>query len=507
MMRDRPDTVIYGAGSVAERFLAVSNRSLGRIWFVSTVGGGEFRGQPVLPAEVIAQCPDADVIVASSFRRQILETLSAAEIDDRRVSWYIADEDRIASTEEIRMLWDEHARAASLRNPAKLMLHHVGGRGFGVALSPPARFNRDLTYVLYEADADCAREMAEANPHENFHVLPYCLGRENGRARLNIMSRPSNSSLLELAPAYGPYSCEITASDPTDSTGIARLDAIFEEEIKVARQVDVETRTLDDLVAEGSLPYGAVPDVLSLDTQGTELDILSGAVDAVRSGVLVLALEIAFHSFYQGQTQFARLLDFADDAGFHFGGFTNLREMSPYRAPLGQRGKGFTGFGDATFFRRIETLDSLNPDPKLRSIKAYKLALIALSLGHLEYAVQAIDYAHTQPGDISDLGETLYVPFLDRVRALGKAMPVVYLHNEVSSYFAEARQCESATPLPSTIRNVLAAGTTPLEALLTEYGFTELAETVRDRRRQSIPFAARPFASEEAAYSRDTLPR
>jgi FkbM family methyltransferase len=502
-MADQPDTIIYGTGSVAARFVAENIATLGRIVFASTQGGGEFRGQPVLNAQAIAHYPDATVIVASSFRRQILATLTEIGIDDRRIRWYIAEQDRLASTDEIRMLWTEHAQATSLRDRTRLILHHVGGRGFGVALTAPARFARDLVYVLYEADAECAREMSEINPHENFHILPYCLGRRSGPARLNIMSNACNSSVLEPAATYFPYHCEVSLSGREDGVDLAGApyDVILGNDMRVVRQVDVETRTLDELIAAGKLPYGAPPDVLSLDTQGAELDILLGARQTVRAGVLALATEIGFHQIYSGQPLFARLLDFADAEGFHFVAFAQLQEMSPYRAPIGQRGKGLIGFGDAMFLRRIETLDGLTPDPELRRIKGYKLAFIALTQGCLEYAVQAFDYAAQQPSARTELAETVYAPFLDRLRETGASMPRLYLHNDRSELIKELRQRGSILPAPSTDENPLAAPVSPLEAVLAEYGFTELAETIRDRRRRDLPFAKQSSDTLKANWS------
>ncbi|MDB5362933.1 MAG: hypothetical protein JWO51_4230 [Rhodospirillales bacterium] len=486
MMPDKPDMIIYGTGTVAERFLG-SRSGLGTVWFASTNGGGEFHGQKILPAAAIARYPEAAVIVASSFRRQILETLTAIGIPDCQVSWYIAEQDRLASTDEIRSLWSEHASAASLRDRTKLLLHHVGGRGFGVALTAPAYFDRDLAYVLYEADADCARDMIEANPHENFHVLPYCLGRQSGPARLKIMSNACNSSLLDPAPEYGSYGCEVSLvgrEGDMDVTG-ARYDVSFGNEIRVVRSVDVETRALDDLIGDGKLPYGAPPDVLSLDTQGSELDILLGARQTVRTGVLALATEIGFHALYRNQALFARLLDFADEEGFHFVSFASLQEISPFRAPVGQRGKGFIGFGDAMFLRRIETLDQLSPQPETRRIIGYKLAFIAVTLGHLEYAVQALDYADRQPGRSDELAATSYGPFLDRFRAIGKTMPPLYLNGERADLIDRMRRQD----FPSSTTPSLAGPTTPLETLLTEHGFADIARIVRDRRLQGLPFA------------------
>ncbi len=41
----------------------------------------------------------------------------------------------------------------------RIVSHHVGGRGFGVAFNAPDRFRKDIIHVLYEADVDSVAEM------------------------------------------------------------------------------------------------------------------------------------------------------------------------------------------------------------------------------------------------------------------------------------------------------------------------------------------------------------
>ncbi|MDB5362934.1 MAG: hypothetical protein JWO51_4231 [Rhodospirillales bacterium] len=100
-------TMIYGTGAGAERFLARAS-DLGEIHFVSTNGGGTFRGQDILPAQALRGFPTAQIVVVSSYRRQIIETLADLGIEEHRVRWYLAEDDRLATTDDIRASFVQH---------------------------------------------------------------------------------------------------------------------------------------------------------------------------------------------------------------------------------------------------------------------------------------------------------------------------------------------------------------------------------------------------------------
>ena len=78
----------------------------------------------------------------------------------------------------------------------RIVAHHVGGRGFGVALNCPPNLAKDFVHVLYEADEVCAREMIKENKNENFHIFPYCLGEYNRPGKIFI----TKESLCEFEP-------------------------------------------------------------------------------------------------------------------------------------------------------------------------------------------------------------------------------------------------------------------------------------------------------------------
>jgi FkbM family methyltransferase len=306
----------------------------------------------------------------------------------------------------------------------KLVAHHVGARGFGVSLNVPAAFRQDVVHVLYEADAECVERMLRdaASAHSRLlaerYVLPYCLGRRRGTSTFNIMANSYASSVFPPDPRMFGYYCEIAID-------AAVYDVAYREMLEVVRRVDVEVHSLDELFAEGKIPLAAQPDVLSIDTQGSELDILEGARRVIDEGVLGIVCEVEMIPMYAGQPLLGDILNFATRHGFIFAGFTNLHELSPARAPIGFRGKAFPGFGDALFLRDLDTLTEGTFAPESLYVMTRKLAFISLCFGYVEYALAAIRAGRrledrVSPALRSKLQALDYAKVLDQVESVAE---------------------------------------------------------------------------------------
>jgi Methyltransferase FkbM domain len=285
----------------------------------------------------------------------------------------------------------------------RVVAHHVGARGFGVALNCPTKLARHLLHVVYEADEQCAKGMMAENKDENFHVLSFCLGRNDEPAKLYITRNPFFSSNLKPNPCYGKFSCEVHLHGLVDGVDLKGecYDVDYGGDMSVVRVDDVKLRTLDSILDSGEVPTGLYPDFLSLDTQGSELNILIGAQRAFQDHCLALATEVEFHELYQNQHLFPHIFEFARSHGFHFAGFTYLQEISSNRQPIGARHKGFVAFGDALFLRSIESVKAMGKPKDELYLCLLKLAFISLNFGYLEYAMQVIDAAESAAPDLN----------------------------------------------------------------------------------------------------------
>jgi FkbM family methyltransferase len=326
----------------------------------------------------------------------------------------------------------------------RIVAHHVGGRGFGVAFNCPPNLAKHVVHVLYEADETCARKMIEENKSDNFHILPYCLGEHDRPGKIFITKNAYASSNLEPNPEYSKYYCELHLDGEVEGVMLqnAVYDVVYGNDNSVVEVRDVDIRALDSIMKAGQAPLGLTPDFLSLDTQGSELNILKGGVQTFHDHCVALATEVEFHPMYKGQPLFSAIFDFALHHGFHFVGFTYLQEISPNRLPLGARAKGVLAFGDALFFRNIDSVRSIARSQNELYLMLLKLAFIALNFGYLEFALQAIDAADdAKPSlDLRDrlLARDCYRLLHELKKAAGE-LPPHFPHFERSKMIAERK--------------------------------------------------------------------
>jgi len=370
----------------------------------------------------------------------------------------------------------------------RIVAHHVGARGFTVAFNCPPKLAKHVIHVVYEADEQCAKEMIAQNKDENFHVLPYCLGQRKEPARLFICKNPYANSNLEPNPEYGGFYCEVHQDGLIDGVEVKGecYDLDYGSEFRVVGVADVAVRTLDDVLNSGDVPRHWSPDFLSLDTQGSELAVLRGGEKAFREHCLALATEIEFHQLYKQQPLFSDIFQFAHRHGFHFAGFASLWEFSSYRLPIGARDKGFVGFGDALFLRSIESARDMAQSEDERYLALLKLAFIALNFGYVEYAVQAADAAETlapAPSLRDRLGERDCYKAVHALRAAVRELPPHYPHRERTAMMDELRAVLARTAEQQAAKSDPSPQTTAVEAVLEEYGFLGVADSVRRRRK------------------------
>lgn len=332
---------------------------------------------------------------------------------------------------------------------SKIVCHHIGGRGFGVSFNAPPRFWDDIVHVLYEADPDNVEEMRRNLDHpqrallgNEFYILPCCVGEFSGRAKLKITANPFASSVLEPNEQFFQYYCEV----PTPP--VVR-DFTYHDMLEVVRRTEVTVEPLDEILRSEQIPYRIPPDFLSIDTQGYELPIMRGGRQTIMNHVLGMVVEIEIKEMYTNQPLFGDVLQFLTDAGFHFAGFTYLQEISTFRAPVGFRGKGFPGFGDALFLRRLDDIGRMAGSVDRHRLLLRKMAFIALNFGFTEYALSAL-CGGEKFGAQGSARKCTYDRFLDEMLAAYRNAEQLYprfVGVPHAAQAAAAAELSSASPL------------------------------------------------------------
>jgi FkbM family methyltransferase len=163
----------------------------------------------------------------------------------------------------------------------------------------------------FEPDEVACAEQQRAN-RPNEHWYPLALGRETGTAKLYVLKKASSASLFPPNPAI---------MDVYSHSGRGELDHVSE----------LSTLAFSDFLEKYRRPK---PNLIKLDTQGSELDILKALQDADWSDLLAVQTEIEFTESYFGRALFHELDAFMRGKGFIM---FDLLPGRIYRSSAGQR--------------------------------------------------------------------------------------------------------------------------------------------------------------------------
>jgi FkbM family methyltransferase len=174
----------------------------------------------------------------------------------------------------------------------RLKIVDVGARSEGDG-PPYAALLKVAPCTVYGFDPDVAEcEKLNSANKEGCYFLPYVIG-DGSPQTFHECTFPATSSLFE------------------PNTELLAKFQYLEELTRVTRSYRVETKRLDDI------PEMAGADFLKADVQGAELLVFQGAVETLKS-VLVVHTEVEFVPMYKRQPLFADIDAFVRAQGFEF---------------------------------------------------------------------------------------------------------------------------------------------------------------------------------------------
>lgn len=163
-----------------------------------------------------------------------------------------------------------------------------GGGGAWWRLHPIAKL------IGFEPDAsECARLNTQVVPDNHETYVPLGLGRSSRTATLYVTQEPACSSLYEPDPTVVPYFKDM-------------------ESLVVKKKLEVPLVPLDDWWEKSGKPS---IEFIKIDTQGSELDVLSGGKNCLAQ-VLGVEVEVEFNTMYRDQPLFSDVDIFLRQQGF-----------------------------------------------------------------------------------------------------------------------------------------------------------------------------------------------
>ena len=230
------------------------------------------------------------------------------------------------------------------------------------------------THVIgFEPDE---REFAKLKSSKSITYLPYALFHSAQEIHFYIARDSGKSSI------YRP-NLSLLAEFPDSGRCETVEERIFPKE---------RVKTLDQALWEGRVKD---VDFIKLDTQGSELDVLKGALLTLGQ-VFGLEAEVEFVALYQGQHLFRDIDAFLDAHGFQ------LMDLRRHFWKRNQRvnyiGRGQLVFGDALYMRRIDVfLNGVSQQtPHQITDKIRKAVTICMIYRIADYALALLEDAHSR---------------------------------------------------------------------------------------------------------------
>jgi FkbM family methyltransferase len=203
------------------------------------------------------------------------------------------------------------------------------------------------------------RPASSPSGFRRYRIFPYFLGNESGPVDFHVYDNPVFSSVFEIDPEFNR--------------------AFLVPPVRLERRISLTSSRLDDVVAREGLE---APDLLNLDTRGSELAVLQGGLGTL-AGTLLVATQVKFYPEYRGQALFSEI-----DRFLKFVGFELLYLDRSFQQRKGfYRGiaRGQLIFGDALYGRNPASARAMAAE------RAAKYIVLLCHYGHLDLARQILD--------------------------------------------------------------------------------------------------------------------
>jgi len=183
----------------------------------------------------------------------------------------------------------------------------IGAYNGRVAAGLAALYQPDFI-GLVEPQPEMIRILGQFSLAPKQKIFPCALGREQGRAKLNRLASAASSTLLEPA---------------------AHLESEYRRDMSIFEAIDVEIRTLDDILEECEITN---IDLMKIDVEGYELEVFAGGTMALRRTSLIV-VEAAFFEAQKGRPLFKDIYEYLAEKGFELIG-THGFSCNPEGLPL-----------------------------------------------------------------------------------------------------------------------------------------------------------------------------
>lgn len=152
----------------------------------------------------------------------------------------------------------------------------------------------------------------------------------------------------------------------------------FGGKFDIEKEIDVKAYSLNTIIAKKYMP---VPDILKIDTQGTEFKILQGAGRYLEQ-ICMVEVELEFVHIYENQALFYEVCKYMYELGFEI---LHLDKVYGSRSNTSFKSKGQLIFADVLFGMREDKLEKLSKE------QIIKYVILLINYGNKDLAWKIIN--------------------------------------------------------------------------------------------------------------------
>jgi FkbM family methyltransferase len=312
-----------------------------------------------------------------------------------------------------------------LKNKIKknfLNISHVGGRGEN-NIFPITRLNKYIKYSIFEADPDCSAHLKLLYP--DYDIITACISDKNKVKNFYLNQDRYTSSYLKPNNKYFNYYQEIDGSD-----------ALVAESLKMEKIIKLKTYSIDNLIKSKKIEPS---DLISLDTQGSEYEILKGMNKNLINQIVGIKIEISFVQVYKNSKIFADIDKLLTKKNFFLAELNTYNDKLPYSNKLKiriskfLRGRFLPLQGEALYLLRPE---SLSIKKKNSSHKLKKLAFCLIAYGFTDMAFLCLSMKKINYNKNSEIDKFLH-QFKKIITDLKEEIPDLWQPKKGDNYSTE----------------------------------------------------------------------
>lgn len=258
-----------------------------------------------------------------------------------------------------------------MTNNNNIIVAHIGGRSGSIGFPENPKFSHEIEKIIFEADEDCLEQIKEIHP--NSKTLNFFVGKNNEQINFNLNYCPYTSSTYNLNKEFENFYHK----------GAKNTDYVFKHVMSPKKKINLCSRSLESLSDERIIDP---PDYLSIDTQGSEFEILSSSKKLLKNNILAVNCEVSFSELYLNSKLFTEIHQLLIANDFFLVSLETI-DIGFYRIPTQFRGKGIPLQGEALYLKKPDKVKLIDNN----NIMLKKLAFIAISLGYTEYAYKILE--------------------------------------------------------------------------------------------------------------------